>query len=290
MEYGIINKPAAWLYGEDLESRTDELFMGWAVGVLQKDRGWAKIVTHYGYTGYLRADAFCPCTKEDLANRDECGRTVFVSRAFADIMAEPKVRSSSLATLARGSFLTLLPEVAEGYRNVLLADGREGYLPCVSYGMRRDRDGYLYEDGQETYFLRQRRPARRQEALFRKQLTAYAKRYLGTQYRWAGKSPEGIDCSGFTFMCYLMCGILIYRDAALKAGYPVQKIRLSQVKPGDLLYFPGHIAMYIGNYRYIHATGHTGSFGCVINSLSPKDPDFRQDLADTLSSAGTVIW
>ena len=38
---------------------------------------------------------------------------------------------------------------------------------------------------------------------------------------------------------------------------------------GDLLYFPGHIAMYIGDGKYIHSTGKAGSGGVVINSLNP---------------------
>ena len=172
---------------------------------------------------------------------------------------------------------------------MMLADGQEGYVPCKSYEERNDQDGYLYTNKPENYFLIHGEMTGQQELLFRRRLVGYAESYLGTQYRWAGKSAAGIDCSGLTFMCYLMCGVIIYRDAGLKEGYPVHPIPLAHARPGDLLYFPGHIAMYIGDSRYIHSTGNEVSFGCVVNSLSKKDPDFREDLAKDFLSAGSIM-
>ena len=86
-----------------------------------------------------------------------------------------------------------------------------------------------------------------------------------------------------------MCGFLIYRDAAIVDGYPVREIPFSQMQPADLLYFPGHIALYLGNGKFIHSTGNLASFGCVINSLNPQDSDYRKDLADSLYAVGSVF-
>ena len=86
-----------------------------------------------------------------------------------------------------------------------------------------------------------------------------------------------------------MCGILIYRDAVLAEGYPVHAIPFSRVKPADLLYFPGHVALFMGDGKYIHSTGDIRTFGCTVNSLDPKDPDYRADLAGCLKGAGSIF-
>ena len=90
-------------------------------------------------------------------------------------------------------------------------------------------------------------------------------------------------------MAYMLNGINIFRDASIKEDFPVQQIARENIKEGDLLYFPGHIAMYLGNGRYIHSTGRAGSDGVVINSLNPKDADYREDLASAIKQIGSIF-
>ena len=52
--------------------------------------------------------------------------------------------------------------------------------------------------------------------------------YLGAQYRWGGKTPLGIDCSGLVSMAYLLSGVIIYRDAAIKPGFALHEISFEQ--------------------------------------------------------------
>ena len=61
------------------------------------------------------------------------------------------------------------------------------------------------------------------------------------------------------------------------------------MKPGDLMYFPGHVAMYLGEGKYIHSTGKAGSDGVVVNSLDPEAPDFRADLKEKLTGVGSYF-
>lgn len=289
MKTGVIAKPCVWLYAENLTDVADELLMGWAVGIIEEESAWLKVVTHYGYCGYLLRDNIRFLQPEELRCRDASGQIVYINRAFADVMERPRVQARILTTLGRGAFVRTLAEQENGYRKVELADRSIGYVPCVAYACRRDNDGYLYEREPETYFLRQMCAQTIDERTFREQAVRSARSYLGTQYRWGGKSSAGIDCSGMTFMSYQMNGILIYRDASMPPEYPVREISRKRMRPGDLIYFPGHVAMYIGGCRYIHCTGNQKSFACVVNSLSEGDADYRKDLAEQILAVGSIF-
>ena len=127
------------------------------------------------------------------------------------------------------------------------------------------------------------------EEAFRNALAEQAKKYLGTEYRWGGKSGRGIDCSGLVSSAYMQCGVLIYRDARIVEGWPMHQIPFADKKRGDALYFPGHIALYLGEGRYIHSTGASASGGVVINSLDPADPLYREDLVKCLNAVGSIF-
>ena len=90
-------------------------------------------------------------------------------------------------------------------------------------------------------------------------------------------------------MSYLENGVLIYRDAKIMPGYPMQEISCADLKPGDAIYFPGHVAMYLGNDKYIHSTGQIRTAGVTINSLNPADEDYREDLAQMITAYGSIF-
>ena len=70
----------------------------------------------------------------------------------------------------------------------------------------------------------------------------------------------------------------------------MHQIPFADKKRGDALYFPGHIALYLGEGRYIHSTGASASGGVVINSLDPADPLYREDLVKSLYAVGSVFY
>lgn len=83
-------------------------------------------------------------------------------------------------------------------------------------------------------------------------IIAYAQAQVGKAYVWAAEGPSAFDCSGLTKMAYAQAGIQLEHSsgAQLNAG---EHIPASQAQPGDLLWWPGHIAIYTGNGRMIGA-------------------------------------
>lgn len=299
--YGIVIKDKCPVYGSVLPyggecagEIIDELMSGWLVriGIPEKSprRDWLCITTHYGYKGYVKAGCVrCFFAREGTENIRTDNRVCRINKDFADILCEPKVRAPVAATLYRNSFVELLKERGEqtgGWSAVRCADGRVGFIHSVYLSPRCDDDEYFLR-GNLLWQSSLKKITDRDK--FRRSLVGSAKSYLGTQYRWGGKSPAGLDCSGFVFLCYMENGVLIYRDAKIKPGYPVREVPRAELKSGDLIYWEGHVAMYLGNDRYIHATGNPVSACVTVNSLNPEEEDYRADLADSITAFGSVF-
>lgn len=89
--------------------------------------------------------------------------------------------------------------------------------------------------------------------------TAYL--YLNAPYLWGGKTPFGIDCSGFTQMVYKLNGYRLLRDASQQAGQGEVLSFIEESEPGDLAFFDNeegtiiHVGIILENNYIIHASG-----------------------------------
>ncbi|MES2864469.1 MAG: C40 family peptidase [Bacteroidota bacterium] len=85
--------------------------------------------------------------------------------------------------------------------------------------------------------------------------------YLNAPYLWGGKTPFGIDCSGFTQMVYKLNGHKLLRDASQQAKQGEALSFIEESEPGDLAFFDNeegniiHVGIMMENNYIIHASG-----------------------------------
>lgn len=88
---------------------------------------------------------------------------------------------------------------------------------------------------------------------------AVAERLIGIPYLWGGKSSLGLDCSGLVQTACHACGIPALRDSDMQERTLGHAINIPDdpglFERGDLLFWPGHVAMAQGDGRMVHATG-----------------------------------
>jgi cell wall-associated NlpC family hydrolase len=84
---------------------------------------------------------------------------------------------------------------------------------------------------------------------------AVAERFLGTPYLWGGRSSLGLDCSGLVQTALAACGVTAPRDADLQEKTLGEPVSLDPAawRRGDLLFWPGHVAMVRDGESFIHA-------------------------------------
>lgn len=106
------------------------------------------------------------------------------------------------------------------------------------------------------------------------EICEYARQFVGNPYRWGGTSlTKGSDCSGFTMSVYANYGVSLPHSSRAQANCGT-KISLSELQPGDLVFYGGssihHVAMYIGNGQIVHA--QSSDTGIVVSSMYYNTP------------------
>jgi gamma-D-glutamyl-L-lysine dipeptidyl-peptidase len=125
---------------------------------------------------------------------------------------------------------------------------------------------------------------------FTERMIAFAEAMQGTPYLWGGRTTTGIDCSGLIQTSALLAGKILPRDAKeqVKLGLIVEN-KTESLERGDLLYFSNnhqdisHVALYLGNEQYIHASGFVR-----INSLNASALNFSKRQSETFVTARRI--
>ena len=108
--------------------------------------------------------------------------------------------------------------------------------------------------------------------------------FLNAPYLWGGRSPFGIDCSGFTQIIYKSIGFKLPRDAYQQATIGQTLSFIEESESGDLAFFDNeegkiiHVGIMLSDNKIIHASGkvridsidHQGIFNAETNRYSHK--------------------
>ncbi len=114
------------------------------------------------------------------------------------------------------------------------------------------------------------------ELRLREDITDHAKKYVGVKYKYAGKSPKGFDCSGFTEYVFEKFDIPLSASSQVQATTG-KKIALSKAKGGDLLFFGkhgkiNHVALIVSNSpNGIEVIHSTSSKGVMVQNVTKSD-------------------
>ncbi len=94
-----------------------------------------------------------------------------------------------------------------------------------------------------------------------------AARYVGIAYLYGGTTPAGFDCSGFTQYVYAQLGVSLPRVTS-EQRYAGQVVSRADALPGDLIWSPGHVAIYAGGNLQIDSPrpGKTIQFRAIWQS------------------------
>lgn len=88
------------------------------------------------------------------------------------------------------------------------------------------------------------------------QVVNYARKFVGNKYRYGGTSlTRGADCSGFTMSVYRKFGKRLPHSSSgqRRVGRKVSG-GLKNARPGDVICYSGHVAIYMGNNKIVHAS------------------------------------
>jgi hypothetical protein len=118
------------------------------------------------------------------------------------------------------------------------------------------------------------------------ELRTEADRFLGTPYLWGGRSFFGMDCSGFSKTIMQRFGVALPRDTKdqIKSGKEIER---QEIRSGDLLFFPRHVALAITSNLFVHSSQNNG--GVAYNSLDSGSPIYSSSLDESFIVARRVF-
>ena len=227
MQYGVCSLSVIPMRSEpdDRAEMTNQVLFGETFKVLEQRKKWSRIrLAHDNYEGWIDNKQWEQLS-ENFYNEVQEG-AVPVSTEMIEIISHPD----------SGSFFP-----------VLLGS----MLPKMKKGGQVDLE-YTHFDFMGPFSTK---------TSSRTSLVEYAYQYLNAPYLWGGRTPLGIDCSGYTQMVYRLTGYPLPRDSAEQARHGITLSFIEESEPGDLAFFDNeegiitHVGIILSDNYIIHASG-----------------------------------
>ncbi|MFQ6607532.1 MAG: NlpC/P60 family protein [Fidelibacterota bacterium] len=233
-----------------------QALLGEQLEILDRNGSWVEISQWDGYQGWINHSALT-----ERKTPIEEFRTVL--DLFNSVYEEADSSSLILRDVVFGSRLGFLRQ-KDRWSQVVLPDGVVGWIN-TSWEDKQDED-------------------------IRGQIVKTARKFLGIQYLWGGKSPKGFDCSGFVQTVMGSVGIELPRDAyQQESDENLVESTLSAAEPGDLIFFKtganrtDHVAISLGKKGIIHSSGFV-----KIESLDKESEDYNRRLGEHISTVKSI--
>lgn len=225
MLYGICNLSIipVRLESNDRSEMVTQLLFGEHFIILENKKNWCKIRAAFdNYEGWIDTKQYLSISEETFLNLEK--DTLTVTSELIDFVNDKK---ENFFTIPIGSNLPF-------YKNQYF------FLNDAPY----------YYEGKISNSKKSK-----------KTIVDIAFKFLNTPYLWGGKSPFGIDCSGFTQLVYKICGYNLLRDASQQASQGIVLSFIEESEPGDLAFFDDeegnitHVGILLKENFIIHAHG-----------------------------------
>ncbi|TXD46036.1 C40 family peptidase [Polaribacter sp. IC073] len=225
MLFGICNLSIVPLRLEesDTSEMISQVLFGEHFEIIEKQKNWSKIRLAFdNFEGFIDNKQYLEITEDSYTQI--CNETPAYSSEILDFVTS---ENNELTTIAIGS---QLPFLKEG--NLKLGSCNYSYDNTVYHGVSSKND-----------ILK----------------TAFT--YLNAPFLWGGKSPFGIDSSGFTQIVYKLCGYTLFRNVKEQAAQGEVLSFIEESEPGDLAFFDNeegeiiHVGIILNDYNIIHAHG-----------------------------------
>ena len=277
---GLVNNSVSHMRSgpNDRTEMVSQVLLGTPVRILKEENGWRFIQTPDGYLGWVN-DSEVRRVEPSYLNDLRGSEKVIFTEPYGFSYIAPDPDTIPVSDLVAGCILKVLDK-ENGFYRMEYPDGRTGW---VEKGKTAEAEQIFNRLPAGGHIIKS------------------ALKFNGVPYMWGGRSSKAFDCSGLTSFVYYMSGVSLPRDASqqsLCGKVITDEYDSRSLLPGDLLFFGAkatgsqpervnHVALYMGNGEFIHASGYRDRVG--INSMDSTQEKYIKEYPGIFVRAVRII-